>query len=52
MNDQVFTQRLNSKMLEWQRAKEAEANIMLWWELLIKPDIQSLLIEREERRTW
>ena len=44
--DPVFTKRLNSKMLEWQRVKEAGADIMLWWELLVKPGIKSLLIER------
>ena len=33
-------------MLEWQRVKEAGANTMLWWELLVKPGIKSLLIER------
>jgi len=37
---------LNSKMLEWQRVKEAGADIMCWWELLVKPGIKSLLIER------
>ena len=33
-------------MLEWQRVKEAGADIMVWWELLVKPGIKSLLIER------
>ena len=33
-------------MLEWQRVKEAGANMMLWWELLVKPGVKSLLIER------
>ena len=48
--DPVFAQRLNTKMLEWQRVKEAGADIMLWWELLVKPGIKSLLIERGKER--
>ena len=33
-------------MLEWQRVKEAGADTMLWWELLVKPGVKGLLIER------
>ena len=50
MVDPVFAQRLNSKMLELQRIKEAGADNMLWWELLVRPSIKRLLIERGKER--
>ena len=32
----MFTQRLNSKRLEWLRVMEAGADIMFWWLFMVK----------------
>ena len=46
ITDTAFIERLKAKMSEWEQVKEAGANTMSWWELLVKPGIKKLLIER------
>jgi len=46
ITDAIFKQRLAAKLLEWEQAREAGANTIPWWELLVKPGIKKLLIER------
>ena len=46
ITDTIFKERLASKLVEWEQVREAGANIIPWWELLVKPGIKKLLIER------
>ena len=46
ITDPAFIERLKAKMSEWELVREAGAYTMSWWELLVKPGIKKLLIER------
>ena len=46
ITDAIFKERLASKLMEWEQVREAGANIIPWWELMVKPGIKKLLIER------
>ena len=46
IQDPIFKERLAAKLVEWEQVREAGANIIPWWELLVKPGIKKLLIER------
>ena len=46
ITDPAFIERLKAKMSEWELVREAGADTMSWWELLVKPGIKKLLIER------
>ena len=46
ISDPIFKERLASKLVEWEEVREAGVNIIPWWELLVKPGIKKLLIER------
>ena len=46
IEDQVFQSRLRDKLQEWNEVKSFGLDVMSWWEMLVKPGIKRLLIER------
>ena len=57
ITDPVFKARLSSSMKEWQEVRRFGVPVMTWWEVLIKPGIKKLAIERgkeisRERRAF
>ena len=46
IKDQIFIGLLKEKMAEWNNVKQSGVDIMLWWDLLVKPGIKKLLINR------
>ena len=47
ITDPAFIERLKAKMLEWEQVRKAGADTISWWELLVKPGIKKLLIDKE-----
>ena len=46
MKDKVFQHRLLNYMREWQEVKEFGVPVLTWWDVLVKPGIRKLAIER------
>ena len=46
MKDKVFQHRLLNCMREWQKVKEFAVPVLTWWDVLVKPGIRKLAIER------
>ena len=51
ITDAIFKERLTAKLAEWEQVRVAGANIISWWELLVKPGIKQILIERGKEMT-
>ena len=57
VKDRVFKARLHQSMQEWNQVKQFGVPILTWWEVLVKPGIRKLAIERtkevnRERRQY
>ena len=48
VSDQVFRDRLVKEMLDWQQVRERGLAILQWWELIVKPGIRRLAIQRSK----
>ena len=48
IHDKVFRRRLVEEMVGWQQVKERGLKIMSWWELIVKPGIRRLAINRSK----
>ena len=48
VNDNIFKLRLHSEMKEWQQVKDRGLSVMKWWELIVKPGIRRLAIQRSK----
>ena len=46
IKDPIFNSLLKEKMVEWNNVKEGGVDILLWWDLLVKPGVKKLLINR------
>ena len=46
IRDPLFIESLREQMTEWIKIKDSGVDIMLWWELLVKPGMKKLLINR------
>ena len=46
VKDKVFNDRLKDKFADWAEVRQAGLNLMPWWDLIVKPGIKRLLIER------
>ena len=46
--DKVFRDRLVKEMFEWQQVRERGLDVMEWWEVMIKPGIRKLAIQRSK----
>jgi exonuclease III len=49
--DDVFKARLKVGMADWQPAKDNGLDVLRWWEMLVKPGIRRLAIERGRELT-
>ena len=52
VKDKVFNNRLKDKFADWAEVRQAGLNLMPWWDLIVKPGIKRLLIERGKELTW
>ena len=48
VHDKAFKVRLEKEMMEWQQVKERGLGVMQWWELIVKPGIRKLAIQRSK----
>ena len=48
IKDQVFQDRLSESMLDWQEVYELGLDILTWWELVAKPGIRKLALQRSK----
>ena len=48
VNDTEFKERLKKSMEGWQEVRERKLDIMPWWELMVKPGIRRLGINRSK----
>ena len=46
VRDQLFQQRLKEKFSNWSEVKDSGLDILSWWELIVKPGLKKLLIQR------
>ena len=46
VRDEIFYERLKFNFISWSEIRKAGLDIMSWWELIVKPGIRRLLIER------
>ena len=57
VKDRLFKSRLRLRMIEWEQVKQFGVPILTWWEVLVKPGIRKLAIDRtkevnRERRLY
>ena len=48
IKDQLFKERLSQSMLDWEEVHDLGLDILTWWELLVKPGIKKLAIQRSK----
>ena len=48
VKDKVFQARLSESMKEWQAVKAFGVPVLTWWEVLVKPGIRGLAIQRSK----
>jgi hypothetical protein len=48
VNDPLFKERLKLSMLSWQEVRERGLPVMKWWEIMVKPGIRGLAIDRSK----
>ena len=46
--DEVFQERLRDSMVDWQEMKQLGLEVLLWWELVVKPGVRKLAIQRSK----
>ena len=46
IRDKIFNERLKVKFSAWSEVRESGLNLMSWWEVIVKPGIKRLLIDR------
>ena len=46
VQDRVFKSRLENSMKEWQEVRDFGVPILTWWEVLVKPGIKKIALER------
>ena len=46
VDDEQFKQQLQVSMMDWLQVKEDGADIMLWWDSMVKGGIKYLAIQR------
>ena len=49
VKDETFRFRLQNSILEWSRVKDAGADIMVWWDSMVKGGVKYLAIQRGKR---
>ena len=48
IRDKVFQERLSDSMLDWQEVNYLGLDILSWWEIMVKPGIKKLAIQRSK----
>ena len=48
IKDEVFQKRLKDSMLDWQEVQDLGLDVLTWWEILVKPGIKKLAIQRSK----
>ena len=48
IKDQVFQERLSVSINDWQEVHELGLDILTWWEVLVKPGIRKLALQRSK----
>ena len=48
IGDKIFQERLSDSMLDWQEVNDLGLDVVTWWELLVKPGIKKLAIQRSK----
>ena len=48
IKDDIFKERLSESMLDWQEVHDLGLDILTWWEVLVKPGIKKLAIQRSK----
>ena len=48
IRDKIFQERLSDSMLDWQEVNDLGLDILTWWELMVKPGIKKLAIQRSK----
>ena len=46
IRDKIFQERLEASMMDWQEVKDLGLNILTWWEIMVKPGIKKLALNR------
>ena len=46
--DPVFREHLSDAMVDWQQVKDLGLDVLQWWELLVKPGIRKLALQRSK----
>ena len=46
VRDKIFNERLKLKFSAWSEVRQSGLNLMSWWEIIVKPGIKRLLIDR------
>ena len=48
IHDKLFQENLRDSMADWKEVKELGLDILVWWELIVKPGIKKLAIHRSK----
>ena len=48
VNDSIFQERLKDSMDHWLEVKSFGLNVIPWWEIVVKPGVKQLAIQRSK----
>ena len=48
VQDQIFQERLEDSMESWQEIKSFGLDVVPWWELIVKPGVRQLAMQRSK----
>ena len=46
--DKVFQERLGDSMADWKEVKDNGLDVLLWWDIVVKPGVKKLAIQRSK----
>ena len=48
ITDEIFQQRMSESMIQWKQIRNNGLDVLTWWELIVKPGLRSLAIQRNK----
>ena len=52
IGDKLFQERLADSMKDWEELKHLGLEVLEWWEIVVKPGIKKLAIQRSKELNW
>ena len=50
--DKIFQERLSESMTDWKEVKDLGIDVLMWWEIVVKPGVKKLAMQRSKELNW